>query len=599
MSRQCEDKFNKRIIKLNIVDDFFSYLTKENKNHDFCIYNGFTLYPTANFQSEYLTKIFKYWNVIQQLNRDLAFYNKNQYLLLSLNEENFLSYENKHKLEKKVKILENNVLQLSKNNLQLLRNNLRNNQSLQNENFNLSRNNRSLQNECDRLQKEYQDNQSWCERLQKEYHNLSVTNRILEKDNQSWQSEILKLQNIIKELKKDHTRPNNNNNTNSPAVSKTRKKNNNKLSYASENNDNKIIETKNIFEPEFKVSQVEKKWQYLDDNNEWTNYTHDHQSIFEDRIKLKMNQFKIEILQLPPFHNFHYHINLLTCIQTRSDTYKTRQIRLGEQKPQNIFNTKYPSYLWSTFQSLNISKQVDNILRDTQRNYRQLIKMNDYHDYDLDNNNDDNKDNNENLKQKLTVLRSTDKEFKEIEEKFHLTMSRDRYKIINIEANSDYASAQNYLIFRQKQKQLQLKSSSPLPLTRTTEIFAWHGFSNTDLNIILQNGLDMRYNQTAVYGRGNYLSQHASYSANSRYTRMNDVVSVGDSVVREGKLLYVKCLIGNPYIIYKEESFTKPPYGYDSVCPIQFDSSIDFINHVLYDNHQTYIGYVVTFQTFP
>lgn len=121
-----------------------------------------------------------------------------------------------------------------------------------------------------------------------------------------------------------------------------------------------------------------------------------------------------------------------------------------------------------------------------------------------------------------------------------------------------------------------------------TEIMVYHGTRSADVDVVAKEGLDVRLGAGGYYGQAIYGSDSAFYSYNGYGHALPGKNG-------EGKLLYVKFLVGNVMSTPRHNgSLVKSPEGFDSVRNTSFgEEGI----RTVYENSRVYISYIIHYAT--
>ena len=143
---------------------------------------------------------------------------------------------------------------------------------------------------------------------------------------------------------------------------------------------------------------------------------------------------------------------------------------------------------------------------------------------------------------------------------------------------------------------------------RINEMELFHGTSNNPPEDIYKSeeGFDMRFSRTGMWGQGNYFAESAQYSCNYAYTT-TDTVQV-HSFVRYGyhtsssvqQMFLVKVLTGDSFASPSNKTLRMPPYKpsassekvrYDTVNGVTQGSKV----YITYSNDKAYPLYLISF----
>ena len=132
----------------------------------------------------------------------------------------------------------------------------------------------------------------------------------------------------------------------------------------------------------------------------------------------------------------------------------------------------------------------------------------------------------------------------------------------------------------------------------------FHGTGMNDPQLIYQGeeGFDMRFCQTGMWGRGSYFAVDAMYSHNYAYTTRDSSTGISQ------QMFLVKVNIGEAYECNPDRTLTMPPVKpssqpsssssvqlsvvrYDSVTGVTKSSRV----YIVYDNRKAYPLYLITY----
>jgi len=175
--------------------------------------------------------------------------------------------------------------------------------------------------------------------------------------------------------------------------------------------------------------------------------------------------------------------------------------------------------------------------------------------------------------------------FSQLVQKCNATMKMNVLKIERIQNKLEYNE-----YYHQKKEIEKLVGNA-------NEKRLFHGTRSTDPQIIIQNGFDMRYSNSGMWGRGIYFAVNSSYSGTNYF-----------STTKDGKkqLFIASVLVGAPLECPSNNAIIHPPVNpkllekkiigkmsyYNSITGVTGGSQV----FIVYSNYLAYPSYLVTYE---
>jgi hypothetical protein len=191
----------------------------------------------------------------------------------------------------------------------------------------------------------------------------------------------------------------------------------------------------------------------------------------------------------------------------------------------------------------------------------------------------------------LVLLDVQDQRFIEIQKKMNCTIHKHKgynFKSYNILSIHRVQNKKLYANFR-----LHVES---FVTHKENEMFLFHG--TTKHKDIINNGLDPRYGNAGMFGRGIYFADQSSKS--NQYSRPESCKKNGhaeDCRQCERVMFYCRVVIGKVCERkHGNSSLTVAPDGYDSVKGIPSKGGLRFSEYIVYHQYQAYPEYLIEYK---
>jgi hypothetical protein len=163
-------------------------------------------------------------------------------------------------------------------------------------------------------------------------------------------------------------------------------------------------------------------------------------------------------------------------------------------------------------------------------------------------------------------------EWKEIEKRMKATMPT--VKIHQIQRVQNIWQWQKYAFLRDR---LARKSGN-------SELLLFHGTRANTPSLVYngEDGFDMRFSNSGMWGRASYFAVNASYSNAYAFTTPNRMM----------QMFSARVVIGKSIVLASDTSYIKPPDGYDTVSGTTGNSVV----FMVYENGRAYPEHLITYQ---
>ena len=193
------------------------------------------------------------------------------------------------------------------------------------------------------------------------------------------------------------------------------------------------------------------------------------------------------------------------------------------------------------------------------------------------------------LTTKIVPLKPSTDEWRKVSQKFQRTMPLTR--IVEITRIQNKWLWERYVFQR---KRLNKKNDGKI-----NELELFHGTRTNDPKLIYENedGFDMRYSNSGMWGQANYFAERASYSDSYAHRSYDGY--------RE--MFFAKVLTGDSFDCSSDSSLRKPPFkstgstgGGLQFAQAQYDTVTGYTNgsqvYMTYDNEKAYPAYLIKYQ---